>query len=471
MSATRATQPLNPAAVKKADDEFYAKHPEMVAADGKRQPIDPNNPAQAALRREWMDNYQRNGGAVEPVSGQQVQTAKEQAQQQGAAKPAGKSTVPCPGKDEPASPPKAPEPAASGGGGTITPAPAPKAPDPDKPPCELVEVKVNCEHGRQPGPERILMVVPDSTAALGDNISGIIQIKGGCGEHAAWSVGGMWTSEGKGTSFNFLAKTWKASALSIFALQSVSPQTYRAEGKACAGGPKVYEIRAYPPGKVSVKIDVRKFIDWLLSALKYLPMPEEELNKWTKQWLQGAIEYEGTWKEDPGSWKAYYEKGWTGGFDPLCGIAYKGPVYPATLVPGFLAKWVKAGLFYEIKLGAKLQCAIKGKYWPHNGQDSWDEYSAGGGGSGKGALSLEIKLASSEIVEGAISGESGVGIEVFGKKSTKAEIEAKIKFDGLKCSAVLKALWGWIEVKREFQLIKERETDPWVWPLDTAKDQ
>lgn len=453
MSASRATQPLNPAAVKAANDEFYAKHPEMVV-DGKRIPLESNNPAQAAMRREWMDAYERNGGEVEPISRKQVNKAKEDAEKKSASKPVGGTAVSCPDNHTPQAAP-------------VTNVPPQAAPPQQNPPCELLEVKVNCEHGRIPGSEKILMVVPDSTASLGDKINGIIRIKGGCGKHAAWSVGGMWTSEGKGTSFDFLAKTWAAAARSIFTLESVTPQVYRAEGKACAGGPQMYEIRAYPPGKVGVKIDVRKIIERILSILKYLPLPEEELNKWTKQWFQGAIEYEGAWKEDAGSWKAYYEKGWTGGFDPLFGIAYKGPIYPMTLVPGFLAKWVKAGLFYEVKVGAKAQCAIKGKYWPHDGKNEWDEYSIGGGGSGKGALSLELKLASSEVVEGAITGETGLGVEVFGKKSAKAEVELKFKFDGVKGSATLKAVWGWIELKREFQILKERES-PHVWPLDDA---
>lgn len=453
MSATRATQPLNPAAVKAANDEFYAKHPEMVV-DGQRRALDPNNPSQAGMRREWMDAYERNGGEVEPISGKQVHQAKEDAEKKSASKPVGGAVVSCPGNSSPKPVP-------------VTTVP-PQAPPPNQtPPCELLEVKVNCEHGRIPGTEKILMVVPDSTASLGDKINGIIQIKGGCGKHAAWSVGGAESKEGKGTTFDFKAKGSEITASSIFALQSVAPQVYRAEGKACAGGPQMYEIRAYPPGKIGAKIDLSKITDAIYRAIKQLPVPDEELNKWTKQWFQGAIEYEGAWKEDDGSWKAYYEKCWTGGFDPLFGFSYKGPIYPATLVPGFLAKWVKAGLFYEIKVGAKVQCAMKGKYWPQDAKDEWSEYSAGGGGNGKGALSLELKLASSELVEGAITGESGIGVEVFGKKSAKAEIELKFKFDGVKGSATLKALWGWIEHKREFQILKEREI-PHTWPLDDA---
>lgn len=471
MSATRATQPMNPAAVSAANDEFYAKHPEMVV-NGKRVPIDANNPAQAAMRREWMDAYERNGGQVEPISGEKVQEAKAGADNKSAPKPVGAATVPCPPKS-PA--PPAPLLPAAGSGTPPPPAPATVPPKPapanQTPICELIEVKVNCEHGREPGPEKILMVVPDSTAALGDKINGFIQIKGGCGQHAAWSVGGALTKEGKGTAFDFKAKASEISKWSIFTLQSASPLIYRAEGKACAGGPQMYEIRAYPPGKVGAKIDPAKIIDGILSILKYMPIPEEEiedeLNKWIKQWCQGAIEYEGSWKEEDGSWKVYYEKGWIGSFDPLFGLSYKGPVYPMTLVPGFLAKWIKAGLFYEVALSTNVHCTITAKYWPYDGKDEWDEYNVSGGGNAKGSLSLELKLAGSEIAECAISGDAGLGVEVFSEKSAKAEIKFKFKFDGLTCNATLKALWGLVEIQREFQILKERET-PYTWPLDDA---
>ena len=60
----RAKRPLNGDAVQAADDQFYADHPEFVQ-DGKRIPLDANDPAQADLRKEWMDLYEANGGEVE----------------------------------------------------------------------------------------------------------------------------------------------------------------------------------------------------------------------------------------------------------------------------------------------------------------------------------------------------------------------------------------------------------------------
>ena len=65
----RARRPLDPAAVAKADDAFYAEHPEMVSG-GKRIPISsaPIDPCTQKLRDEWLDGYAANGGALDPVT-------------------------------------------------------------------------------------------------------------------------------------------------------------------------------------------------------------------------------------------------------------------------------------------------------------------------------------------------------------------------------------------------------------------
>ena len=60
-----AKRPLNQAAVKAADDDFYAAHPEMVDAGGKRIPLSSSDPSQAGMRSEWMDYYLAHGGEVE----------------------------------------------------------------------------------------------------------------------------------------------------------------------------------------------------------------------------------------------------------------------------------------------------------------------------------------------------------------------------------------------------------------------
>src|SRR5579871_1217239 len=63
----RLKLPLSHPAVSKADDQFYANHPEFIQ-DGKRIPLDATDPAQANLRKEWVNLYLANGGQLDDGS-------------------------------------------------------------------------------------------------------------------------------------------------------------------------------------------------------------------------------------------------------------------------------------------------------------------------------------------------------------------------------------------------------------------
>lgn len=60
---TRLKFPLDPAAVRKADEAFYAQHPEMVEG-GRRRKLTADDPAEAPLREEWRQLYGQSGGAA-----------------------------------------------------------------------------------------------------------------------------------------------------------------------------------------------------------------------------------------------------------------------------------------------------------------------------------------------------------------------------------------------------------------------
>lgn len=60
----RAKLQINQNAVRKADNDFYLKHPGMVR-HRKRIPLDPANAAQWRLRQEWFDLYVKYEGQVE----------------------------------------------------------------------------------------------------------------------------------------------------------------------------------------------------------------------------------------------------------------------------------------------------------------------------------------------------------------------------------------------------------------------
>ena len=61
---SRLSRPLSRDAVRKADDAFYANHPEFVQ-NGRRIPLSTTDPKQSDLRKEWTALYQQNGGGVE----------------------------------------------------------------------------------------------------------------------------------------------------------------------------------------------------------------------------------------------------------------------------------------------------------------------------------------------------------------------------------------------------------------------
>lgn len=109
-------RPLDPAAVKAADDAFYAAHPEFVGPDGKRIPLSATDPAQAALRREWRNAYVAAGGPVEggesnkPPGGGTEPCPPCNHPGGGGDKPPGGGTGPGPGPDKPNDKPGKPTP-------------------------------------------------------------------------------------------------------------------------------------------------------------------------------------------------------------------------------------------------------------------------------------------------------------------------------------------------------------------------
>ncbi|SFR78491.1 hypothetical protein [Sphingomonas jatrophae] len=335
------------------------------------------------------------------------------------------------------------------------PTPEPKKAPAAEPACRLTSMKLTCEHGRTAGAEKILEVVPKSTASIGDKITSRMTMAGGCGSHPSYAIDGFFTYRGKGATFDFLAKTFDASIRGLFSLKNVTPHTYSVSGNACAGG-DTYQVRAYPPGQISGKFDVSGFVERIADALKYLPMaPDSPLKL-----LRGAITYAGAWKEDEGSWKAFYEMSVGGGYDPLVGLVYDGPVYPVTLVPGFMSKWgVEAGLFWDIALGVGLSVTAVGKYWPHDNKTAWNDLKVEGGGAASGGFSLRLELCSPKVVKAAIKGTIGVEAKASStstRNSPNIELEFNMQFTGAKGIITLAAAFELLEWNREFQLLQPR---------------
>ena len=127
MSTTRrAKRPLNAEACDAADDEIYARHESdprpnaLFDANGNRRALSATDPAQADLRREWMDLYIANGGEVEGGGGSGGGTDP---------------VTPCP--DDPAKPDPTP-------GGPVIPPPKPT--DPRHTPSPIANLHVQIVH-------------------------------------------------------------------------------------------------------------------------------------------------------------------------------------------------------------------------------------------------------------------------------------------------------------------------------------
>lgn len=435
-----ATRPLNSSAVTAANAKFYRDHPEMVR-DGKPIAIDPSAPSQAQYRKEWMDAYAANGGGVttndKKAAANEVSKAKTKANESFGNGSPTSPVAPCP--KEPAPPVNR----------AIVVAPPPGPPPSNQTRCKLVRSNLVCSHGRRPSPAGLLMVVPSGTAN-GDTISCQGTLEGGCGEHIDWSID---VYRRKGSSTSFTARALEAELRGVFGLERASPKVYRVSASACQGGPSSYEIRAYPPGAVGFRLDSQRLFRNIYECLKKLPISEEKRGEWSAKWFQGAVEYSGSWQEDKPSHRVYYEKKWQGGFDPLVGGGIEAPVYPLNIVPPWLVRWVKAGLYIEVNFGLKVQVGVKGKYWPDTGANEWSEKFISATGEGKVTPSVKFELIDEDVVQAAISGETGISVSGTGAFDQVPAVEIKAGWDGIKAKATIKAAWGWVELSREFQLL------------------
>jgi hypothetical protein len=299
------------------------------------------------------------------------------------------------------------------------------------------------------------MVVPNSTLAAGDKISFKMTINGGCGQHPHWSVGGYWTSVGHGTSGDFNASTWVPTLHSFFNLLRVTPHTYEVTLNACAGVSGTYSVLTYPPGKHEFTFNAQHKWRHLFEALKRIPVPSED-GKW--KWLEGQIKYEGGWKEHT-DWRAFYEMKISGGFDPLIAIGYYGPIHPLTLVPGWLADYnIKAGFYIDVQVKGSFSLNWVGKYWPDIDDYDWSQIGFEGGVQGSVEPSINLKLGNTEIIDVEVAGKTGITGEFTGSRGGgDPSLEFVLKWDGIKAEATLKAGWGIIEWKREFQVLGEEE--------------
>jgi hypothetical protein len=444
----QATYPLSPSATAAADNAFYKSHPEMVK-DGKRVPLDPCDPQQAAMRREWMNNYAANGGAVEPASGgrcaERIKTAEADAA--GPSSPTA-AVAPC----AQTSPPNLK---------TIA-----TAPKPEKPPvpCALVSNTVKCQHGRKPQ-NAILYVVQDSIG--GDTISCTATTKGTCGDHVAWTISGATDKQTRGNTTDFPAKAFAADLL-LFNLEKAEPQIYRVQSTACEGGAPVNEIRAYPSEKRKFslrhgeseanegKIGLEKIVNTVLGWMEYLPMDPAKKLELEAKWFKGSATLSQEWKEEKSSHLAYCETKIAIGLAPLIELSTGDwQIYPPGLVPAALAKYIKAGLYGSGKGAADLTVDVSYKYSPETCKRQYEKTVVSLKGGLSVSLSIQLFIVDEKVVKASVKGETG--FECSGEWGLSETVEIQAKWTGLTAALEIEAAWGWIDVERSYPIKGEQE--------------
>jgi hypothetical protein len=307
--------------------------------------------------------------------------------------------------------------------------------------------------------------VPDSYLGIGDRIECAAVLAGGCGQHVEWSISGMWTSTEHGNDTSVLAKTFKPALLEGWlGLQHIAPQTYQIQAVACEGETPSVEVRAYPPDKWGGKIDLdaihKKIKEWLSHA----PIDDDTKEDIEKGWFIGSIEYAQQWKEDKPSNRAFCESSVKGSFDPFFGAKDLPPVpiYPLSVVPAPLQKWLKAGVYFSLEGGVGFEVDLSWAYWPDTDESHYEKTEVSLFGGVKGTLSVNLFVVNKDVVDAEVAGETGLKVGVKFIADAHATVQFFVQWTGLEAAVKVKIAWGWIEYDRTYPLIGE--TSPIEWP-------
>ncbi len=98
----RLKRPLDRQAVKEADDKIYDKHRTdprpnaLFDAKGNRRPLNPNDPAQANLRREWVASYNESLASTEAANKHPAQATPPTTPAASTERPVSSAVQPCP---------------------------------------------------------------------------------------------------------------------------------------------------------------------------------------------------------------------------------------------------------------------------------------------------------------------------------------------------------------------------------------
>ena len=449
-----------------------------MVKNGKHQPIDANNPAQAGLRIEWRQSYAQAGGKVKPAQQTEAATRKEEARhadnsakRKFALVPAGTAVAPCASKSA----------SGTGTGSSVGHAKAANGPAPvaksSKPcadggkPCKVNKVVMQCSHGGRGGklgPGNRLQVVPKDEYSQ-DQI-GLVADVATCGKVVNWVVSGASERSAASNSLSLSTKGWPyrgavgVTPLSRWAARAV-PNTYRVRASLeCGSLNDSYTIEAYPSDKIKNKIEPREqpvfkaFQDYVLKEF-LVPLFGKKLEI---EFLIGSFSVEAFWKEDDGSWEAFYAYDVILGFNPLLKVKAQISVLDAVgamfTIPPAAVSWLQKYVGDALYVAAFGQITFDGRL-TRSAPNVFLHWSIQFGGGVTVELGLDIKAGSPKLLKATVKGTSG--ISATAQLGPKEKVESPyllldLKFDGLKGVMEIEVAHGWYKFEEEYILIEEK---------------
>lgn len=451
-----ANQPLDPVALRMADDAFYAAHPELVHPGERRELLSASRADQAELRAEWIDLYVANGGSVSTLSQiektRRAESAAVAVERDFSTGGIGSAKTACGGK----APPIPRSSVASGGAN-----PGEKQLS-NTPACAISGVAVRCEHGRS-AKDGVLDVVSHNIVAAGDIIDFTVSSTSVCAQHPSWTVDGARSLSGRGASGRFDASSWGASSKeSPLDFEGRLPIIYRLRANACAGASDVTEIRLYPieGQSISFSVDLSSH-DGLAKGLetfaKRLGGKKPEAN------VGGAFSVTLTqqWSEEDKP-SPYAVCTTVLGVSPYTWTAEL--KLPALVPPGTQAvkQYLRVGLFATLSVELGVSVDLTRQYKPAVRELTFPSVEGGVTLEGAVQFAFELYLWSAEVVNVVAGGKSSFGISA-GLIGTSGSIDfaAKLFAKPLTLILTIQAVAGFIEYEKSYPLFSDWESEPW----------
>ncbi|MBZ9613427.1 hypothetical protein [Rheinheimera maricola] len=450
MSETTIKQ-LSTAAVKAADEKFFAMYPEMVGKS-----IRPNDPSHRQYVQAWNTYYRAANAAEEAKKAaimkalalKPVTTKKSSGFTE---KVAGATVQPCPNAKAIVSEPKKPE--------------------PKQPPCNQnvkhckPKTTIQCQHGRTASSSNQLEVVPEPTSS--EKLTLSADIDGGCGEPVEWVVSGFTNKTIKGNKSILEIKplAFRHAAISPLGrwAMKAAPNVYRISPRIkCGSVSSPFTIKVYPGEQCSIKISPASwsFYKKLEEGMNTLCDFVFGKNRLNFLFPKGEISIAAQWKEHTDH-TAFYQYDIQIGLNPLFGLESRIPLLDALrslAVPAKVVDWTRRYLGDILYIAAQGKLSTNGNL-TRVAPDRYTHWTASANGEISIVLGAELGR-SKGVLAFEASGESGVALKMVldpkPQDPSNKVFKADLLFSGLKSKISIKVAGGFLSFDEEYQIISSK---------------